>query len=189
MRDVLGDEFLTLRVRHYELRENFDDDFCVLTCSVVESPGEQTFNAEGKGVGLLDAFFHALAARYKDEHPSLDTIRFSSFLVRGLMGDSSDQAASDAKAEAIVGITNSSGVEFQFGAVSPSVSHSSIEATLEAVEYFVNSERAYVRLYRALEHHKSSGRPELVAKYTELLAEMVRNTSYSSAVERIKSGS
>lgn len=187
MRDVLGDDFLTLSVPQYELRENFDDDFCVVTCTVVENPSKHTFSLEGKGVGMLDAFFHALAARYTDEHPSLETIRFSSFLVRGLMGDASDSAASDAKAEAIVGVTNSSGVEFQFGAVSPSVSHSSIEAMLAAVEYFLNSERAYVRLYKALQHYKSSGRPELVAKYTELLSAMVRNTSYSSAVERIKS--
>jgi hypothetical protein len=188
MRDVLGDDFLTIRVPRYELRESFDDDTCVVTCTVVEGPGDRTFTLEGKGVGMLDAFFHALAARYVVEHPSLETIKFSTFLVRGLMKDASDSNASDAKAEAIVGVTNSAGTEFQFSAVSPSVSHSSVEATLAAVEYFVNSERAYVRLYRALQHHRGGGRPELVAKYTELLAEMVRNTSYSSAVERLKSG-
>jgi hypothetical protein len=188
MRDVLGEEFLTLAVTDYELRENFGDDFCVMTCNVVENPGARRFTIEGKGVGMLDAFFHGLAARYQEEHPSLETIRFSSFSVRGLMGDAHENAASDATAEAIVGVTNSGGTEFQFGATSPSVSHSSVEAMLAAVEYFVNSERAYVRLYRALEHHRSSGRPELVAKYTELLAAMVRNTSYSSAVERLKGG-
>lgn len=186
MREVLGDEFLTLKVTNYELREHFDDDYCSMQCHVVENPGERSFTVEGKGVGMLDAFFEGMSTRYEAEHPSLETIRFSGFSVRGLMKDTKGGHASDAKAEAIVGLTNSAGTEFAFGAVSPSVSHSSIEALLAAIEYFLNSERAYVRIYKALQHYKRSGRPELVSKYTELLAEMVRNTSYSSAVERLK---
>jgi hypothetical protein len=186
MRQVLGDEFLTLRVTQYSLTETFEDDHCVVTADVVENPGERRFTIEGKGVGMLDSFFEALCERYQGEHPSLETIKFSSFSVRGLMGESRGGHATDAKAEALVGITNSAGTEFLFGAVSPSVSHSSIEGALEAVEYFVNSERAYVRIYKALQHYKQSGRPELVGKYTQLLAEMVQNTSYSHAVERLK---
>ena len=186
MRQVLGEEFLTLRVTEYSLTENFDDDHCVVTAQVVENPGERRFTIEGRGVGMLDSFFGALCERYQGEHPSLETIKFSSFSVRGLMGESRRDHATDAKAEAVVGITNSAGTEFHFGAVSPSVSHSSIEAALEAVEYFVNSERAYVRIYKALQHYKQSGRPELIGKYTQLLAEMVQNTSYSHAVERLK---
>ena len=186
MREVLKDDFLTLEVHRYSVKEDFDDDHCALTAEMVESPGERKFVLEGKGVGMLDAFFSALCARYQGEHPSLETIKFSSFSVRGLMGDTAGEHATDAKAEAVVGITNSHGTEFHFGAVSPSVSHSSIEAALEAVEYFVNSERAYVRIYQALQHYKKSGRPELIGKYTQLLAEMVQNTSYSHAVERLQ---
>jgi hypothetical protein len=186
MRDVLGDEFVTLTVTDYELRERFDEDQCTITFNLVEAPGEKRIPQEGRGVGMLDAFFSGLCARYQAEHPSLGTIRFSSFKVRGLMGDAKAERATDAGAEATVGITNSSGAEFHFSALSPSVSHSSIEAVLSGIEYFVNSERAYVRLYKALRHHQTTGRPELVAKYTELLAQMVRNTSYSSAVERLK---
>lgn len=186
MREALGAEFLTLAVTDYELRERFDEDQCTITFNLVENPGERRMTMEGRGVGMLDAFFSGLCTRYQAEQPSLATIRFSSFKVRGIMGDAKAERASDAGAEATVGITNSAGTEFHFSALSPSVSHSSIEAVLAGIEYFVNSERAYVRLYKALKHHQTTGRPELVAKYTELLAQMVRNTSYSSAVERLK---
>jgi hypothetical protein len=186
MRTVLGDDFITLEVRDYQLRESFDEEFCVVVCNVVEKPGDRRFSVEGKGVGMLDAFFSALCTRYQNEHPSLETIRFTHFDVRGLMGDARAERASDAKAEAHIGVTNSAGTEFTFTAVSTSVSHSSMEAVLEAVEYFVNSERAYVRIYKALEHYRKENRPDLVGKYTHLLAEMVRNTSYSTAVERLK---
>jgi hypothetical protein len=186
MGEVLGDEFVTLSVSEYELKENFDDDSCVINCQVIENPGDRRFSIEAQGVGMIDAFFQGLCSRYEAEHPSLETIKFTSFSVRGLMKDANGNHASDAKAEAIVGVTNSQGDEFHFPAVSPSVSHSSLEAVLAAVEYFLNSERAYVRIYKALEHHRRTGRPEMVAKYTELLGDMVRNTSYSRAVERLK---
>lgn len=186
MKTVLGDEMLCLTVTDYELRERIDEGQCTISCAVTEQPGNQRFRIEGRGVGMLDAFFAGLSGRYEPDHPSLQTIKFSSFVVRGLMGDARGNRASDAKAEARIGITNSAGTEFEFGAVSSSVSHSSLEAVLFAVEYFVNSERAYVRIYKALEHYRSEGRGDLVGKYTEMLSEMVRNTSYSTAVERLK---
>lgn len=186
MREVLSDEFRTLEVRRYAIEEDFRDGHCTILCEAVESPGDREIEVKGQGVGMLDAFFSGLRDRYQGEFPSLASIRFSSFSVRGLMGDAHAEQATDAKAEATVGVTNSSGREFEFTTVSPSVSLSSIEAVLAAVEYFVNSEQAYVRIYKALEHHRTSGRPEMVARYTELLSEMVRNTSYSSAVERLQ---
>lgn len=186
MREVLSEDFRTFEVKGYALEEDFGDGHCNIECKVVENPGERVFEVAGKGVGMLDAFFSALRARYQGEFPSLASIRFSSFSVRGLMGDAHAEQATDAQAEATVGVSNSSGREFHFTALSPSVSHSSIEAVLAAVEYFVNSEQAYVRIYKALQHHRTSGRPEMVARYTKLLAEMVRNTSYSSAVERLQ---
>lgn len=186
MREVLSEDFRTFEVRRYSIEEDFGDGHCTISCQVIENPGERAFQVEGKGVGMLDAFFSALRERYQGEFPSLESIRFSSFSVRGLMGDAHAEQATDAQAEATVGVTNSAGVEFHFSALSPSVSHSSIEAMLAAVEYFVNSEQAYVRIYKALQHHRTSGRPEMVARYTELLSEMVKNTSYSSAVERLQ---
>lgn len=186
MRSVLGETYLTLEVVEYELRERLADGQCMLSCTLIENPGAVQFTIEGRGVGLLDSFFNGLCGRYEPDHPSLQSIKFSSFLARGLMTDSSVVRATDAKAEARIGVLNSAGTEFEFSAVSSSVSRSSLEAVLTAVEYFVNSERAYVRIYKALEHHRKEGRPDQVGRYTEMLAEMVRNTSYSSAVERLK---
>jgi hypothetical protein len=186
MREVLSGDFRTIEVRRYVLEEDFHDGHCTIRCEAVESPGARAFEVKGKGVGMLDAFFSALRERYQGEFPSLASIRFSSFSVRGLMGDARAEQATDAQAEATVGVMNSSGQEFLFQTVSASVSLSSIEGVLAAVEYFVNSEQAYVRIYKALQHHRTSGRPEMVARYTELLSEMVRNTSYSSAVERLE---
>lgn len=186
MQQLLKDDFLSLSVKRYALEEEFDTDRCKLRCQVVQTPGDETYELEGEGVGMLDAFFHALCARYEEEHPSLKSIVFSSFMVKGLMADAGNDQASDAQAEAIVGLSNSEGVEFEFRAMSRSVSSSSMEALLEGVEYFINAERAYIRAYKALQHYKKEHRPDLVDKYTSALAMMVRNTSYSATIERLK---
>ena len=62
------------------------------------------------------------------------------------------------------------------------------DGLLDTVEYFVNTERTYIRLFRALEHYRKEGRSDLIDKYTSLLSVVVRNTSYEEVSERIKNG-
>jgi hypothetical protein len=183
MRDVLQEDFLTLELHRYTFREDLLENQLSFEGIIAEHPKDAMQEVTGIGVGLIDAFFNALVARYAPEHSSLESLTFTSFAVRGLMQETRMARATDAKAEATVGLTNSYGTEFSFRAVSGSVTRSCLDAVLGAVEYFVNSERAFFRINSALEHYRSEGRSDLVAKYTDLLAEMVRNTSYSSLMK------
>lgn len=184
MRDVLQEDFLTLRIQGYQLNEDFVASTARIMCTVEEGDGEVRFGIESEGVGLIDALYKGLQQRYADEHPSLRYIRFTSFQVRGLMNESANDNGTDAKAEARIGVTNAYGTEFEFASVSSSVSQASLETVLAAVEYFVNSERAYRRMQAALTWAKQERRADLVAKYTDLLAQMVRNTSYTHLMDR-----
>lgn len=184
MRDVLQDGFLELQIARYTLEEDLAAGVCRVQCQVCLN-GADPVAVEGEGVGTIDALFNGLKRRFASEYPSLESIRFTGLFVKGLMTDSKQQHGADAAAEARVEVANSTGRSFTFTATSGSVSRSSIEAVLAAVQYFVNSERTYVTLYLALQHYRSEGRADLVEKYTGLLAEMVRNTSYSAAVERL----
>ncbi|MFT6395696.1 MAG: hypothetical protein ACJAYU_000438 [Bradymonadia bacterium] len=184
MRDALQNEYLEMRVTAYELSESVATERATVRCSLSIN-GEQTIEVVGHGVGIIDALFAGLKERYAPEYPSLESIKFSSFLVRGLVDDAQGSHA-DAKAEICVGVTNSYGKEFEFLSVSNSVSRSSVEAVLAAVAYFINGERAYVRLFKAYQHYKATGRVDLISKYTVKLAEMVKNTSYSSVIDRMK---
>ena len=85
-----------------------------------------------------------------------------------------------------MGIVNSEEREFVFQTKQPSVSRAGIQATVDATEYFVNSERTYVRLHEILQHYRKEGRTDLVEKYTDLMSQVVQNTSYSKVVERIR---
>ena len=94
--------------------------------------------------------------------------------------------SSRAEAEATVGIRNSHDAEFVFQARHASVFQAALLATLRATEFFVNSEKTFVRLHEILEHYRSVGRMDLIEKYTELMTRVVANTSYGEVVEKIR---
>lgn len=186
MKEILQDDYLEMHVVSYELTEDLDDQSCTMHATLRHEDGA-SFSVEGKGVGTIDAFFTGLRDRLADDYPSLESIRFSEFRIEGLLeSDIGPDQTLKAEAEATVGISNDKGREFVFKSTAPSVSRAGLEATLEGAEYFVNSERTYVRLHEILEHYRSEGRTDLVDKYTDLMSQVVENTSYSEVVEQIR---
>lgn len=185
MEEILQDDYFELVVEGYSLEENFDEGKCRISCRMKDLDGED-MEVSGEGVGTIDAVFSALRARLAEDYPSLESIRFSQFEIRGLISSEGSELSTKAEAEATVGIVNSAGKEFVFQCKEQSVSRAGIEATVDAAEYFVNSERTYVRLHEILEHYRNEGRTDLVEKYTDLMSQVVQNTSYSEVVEKIR---
>lgn len=185
MKEILQEDYMNLRVVSYTLTENLDENTCQIQCEL--NDGETSIMVEGEGVGTIDALFDGLKSRLAGDYPSLESIRFADFDIEGLISsDDGPETATEAEAKATVGIRNSEDKDFEFEARAPSVSRAGIQATVAAAEYFVNSERTYVRLHEILEHYRSEGRTDLVEKYTDLMSQVVENTSYSEVVERIR---
>ncbi|RVU43644.1 hypothetical protein EA187_12525 [Lujinxingia sediminis] len=185
MREILQENYLTLAVKAYSLEEDLSRGECLMRFQLAQRE-ENPVEVEGQGVGTIDALFNGLRQHLAHDYPSLSSIAFSQFAIQGLLNSADARESSKAWAEATVGIINSEGREFVFQARQPSVSRAGIEATVKAAEYFVNSERTYVRLHEILEHYRSEGRTDLVEKYTDLMTQVVQNTSYSEVVERIR---
>lgn len=185
MREVLHESYRQLTVTNYRLEEDVSAGEATILSRIHVQPSDRTIGIEGVGNGLIDAFFVATRDRFASEYPSLKNIRFTTFKARGLLQEATG-TASDADAEVHLGITNSYGREFSFLSRTTSLSRASIEAVLAAVQYFVNAEMAYITTWKALQHYRESGRNDLESKYTELLAELVKNTSYSSVIEEIR---
>jgi hypothetical protein len=186
MKEILQEDYLHLNVHNYTLNENLDESTVDIECRLSDQK-DDGFEVSGTGVGVIDALFDGLKKRMADDYPSLKSIRFSEFSIKGLISsDDSPDVATKAEAVATVGILNSENKEFEFDAKAPSVSRAGIQATILAAEYFVNSERTYVKLHEILEHYRSEGRTDLVEKYTDLMSKVVENTSYSEVVEQIR---
>lgn len=186
MREILQDDYLEWEIERYTLEEDLSDEVCRIYCNVVDQTGGE-FSVEGEGVGTIDALFDALQNEFAEDYPSLKSVRFSKFDIRGLFSSKDKrEMTTEAEAEATVGLLNSEGKEFIFKRKGPSVSRAGIEATIEAAEYFVNSERTYVKLHDIIEHYDEEGRTDLVEKYTEVMSQVVETTSYSEVLEEIK---
>ena len=184
--EVLDGTELVLRVDSYSLNENLETGEVSISCDVHhEKSGEQQV-IEGKGVGIVDALFHGFVDIYSQTYHSLETIRFVDFSVAAHIDRARTGALTDSSSKVTLCVANSEEQEFLFTHESPSSTRSSIEAVLQAAEFFVNSERAFIAVYRALDHARKENRVDSVARYTKQLTTLVGATSYTEVIDKIR---
>jgi hypothetical protein len=80
-------------------------------------------------------------------------------------------------------VVNQVGRLFSFTDSSRSVAASSLRVTAAAVEYFINSERAFWLIRSFLDDAKASGRPDVADRYTRMLTDLVQNSSYAGSTK------
>jgi hypothetical protein len=185
IRRVLGQEFLALELRQLTIHED-DEAVCRVSVEANDSRGG-TQTMEGRGSGPVDAVFNALLTRYAQEYQSLRSIRLVNFRVEGRMETRQAQSGVDAVGTITVEVANSEGAIFAFSDESRSIASSSARAVLAIVEYFLNAERAFITLYRSRKDAQERQRADLVSRYTQEMAEVVKSTSYAEVIESIKS--
>jgi hypothetical protein len=183
---VLDDTEMRLRVDRYRLEENFENGEVEVHADLHDERSGLPQVIDGRGVGLVDAFFNGLVGLHSTEYESLKSIRFADFSIKAEVATGRASARSDMAARVTLHVANSEHREFTFVHSSPSITGSSIAVVVQAVEFFINSERAFVAVYRALEHAREQNRPDSVARYTTQLSTLVEATSYSEVIERIR---
>ena len=184
--EVLDGTDLRLKVDAYSLTESLEDGTAKVTAAIHDERTGEKKDFTGEGVGLVDAFFHGLVDVYSGQYPSLKSIRFADFAIKATDGTGRKHAHSDMMAQVTAAIANSDGREFIFSRGSQSISASTLTVVLKGVEFFINSERAYVAVYNALQHARDQKRPDSVARYTEQLSILVEATSYSDVIEQLQ---
>ncbi len=186
IREVLDDTELKLKVDRFTLDENLENGQVRLSCQVHDARTGERAAIDGTGVGLVDAFFHGLVNLYAPRYPSLKTLRFLDFGIKAKAGTGRHHTASDMEAHVTLSIANSEGQEFLFQHASHSITGSSLTVVALGVTFFINSERAYVAVYQALEHARLEKRADSVQSYTAKLAVLVEATSYSAVIAKLK---
>jgi LeuA allosteric (dimerisation) domain len=183
IRRVLGPNFLALDL----IKLSIDEDAGTSTHVVAKvSEGESTVEVQGDGVGVVDALYNGLLDRYAREYQSLKTIQIVNFQLAADMGSKKAQAGVDAVGKVTLEVTNSEGTYFSFTDSSRSVTTSSARAVIACVQYFLNSERAFLTLYNARRDAIERGREDLVSRYTAEISEVVKSTSYAEVIANIR---
>ena len=183
---VLNEGYVNLSADTYELRETLGEGQCSVCVSLTRTdPSERSEQINGTGVGFVDALYHGLVDHYAREYPSLETVTFTGFEVKGNMGTTHAQGA-DAECVVTLIVKNTAGREFRFEDRDRSLVAASLRVVVEAAEYFINSEKAYITVFNAMTDARQRNRPDLIERYTGQLAELVKTTSYSEVIERIQ---
>ncbi len=185
IKQVLQTEFLGLKPVRYTLTEVLSEDNCELSV-VLETSGASDNIVEfaGRGVGFVDALFAGFIEYYAREYPSLKTLAVQDFEVHGEMNTGNDRGT-DAEVAVCLSVTNSENEKFTFENGARSLVAATCSVVFEMAEYFINSERAYITLFRALKDAKQRNRQDLVDTYQAQLAEVVKSTSYSEVIARL----
>jgi hypothetical protein len=186
--EVLGASQVCLTLMHLSLDEDIRTQQAIVkaTIEIEKEEGTREVEIEGRGVGLLDAFFEGLVAFFSKEYASLKSISVSDYQVKlgtedSLMGGRN----SDADATAVIRVCNSDEQVYEFAQRTPSVTYSSALAAINVANFFINSEMAYVRMHMAIKDAKERRRSDLVEKYRGKMAVLVHATSYSEVVARL----
>jgi hypothetical protein len=187
MRELLNDNYTHLHVSRVLIEESLEQETSTsVSCEVTDESTGESFIIAGKGVGVIDAFFRGMVERFATEYPSLRTIQFSNFSVQARLDTKKEYSGTDSMGEVTLEIVNSEGKLFHFRHASRSVNSSAIITTLLGLEYFINSERAFVTVYHAMKDAKERNRSDLVQRYTNTLATLVKNTSYSEVISKLR---
>ena len=182
-KEVLGKTYLRLKAEHLELDEDFPEGRAKVKMRLIQSTEDSSLplNIEGEGVGLVDACFDGLLKHFAREYQSLSTLTMVDFNISVRMKDSQGRRT-DAFANATLKIKNSENYTYNFLERTPSVSQSSVAVVQEAIAFFVNSERAFIQLYIALEDAQKRARSDLVERYKHQMSTLVCATSYVQVV-------
>lgn len=179
---MLAGNFLELKL----LRLVFEETESSSTVRLTVAEGDQSFEVEAKGVGVVDASWTALLDRYAREYQSLKTIQLSEFQSTADIGTKKAVAGVDAMVKVTLDVTNSEGRHFTWNDASRSVIWSAARVVISMVQYFVNAERAFVTLHNARRDALARGREDLVSRYTAEMAAVVESTSYAEVIENIR---
>lgn len=186
IQEILKDDYTALKVIQLEIKESAAAGTCWLSVELghVNDVGPRE-RIEAEGVGFVDALYQGLLAHYAEAYESLKTIRFTKLWVKGEMIESGTHRA-DAEAVVELTVENHDGRAFSFEARGRSTAAATLQVVVSALEYFINSERAFISIYHALQDAKVRRRSDLIQRYTRQLSELVVTTSYTHVIERIR---
>ena len=185
---VLGQAYLALEVMHYRVAEYVGPVAgCHLTVTLRHRDDPDTQEVvEARGVGVVDALFHGLVRHFAGRYASLDTLTFTGFTVHGQMETAGVASGLDAEAKVVITVHNGHQDALSFEASGRSTLAAALAAVLRLVEHFVNAERAFIAVHRALVDARARRRPDLVERFTAELAMLVDNTNYEQVSRRLE---
>lgn len=176
IKKVVGNLYCEVKIKSIVVSEDIELENCSIILSLQHGPV-----IKANGVGMVDAIFLGLKEYYSNKFSSLSGLELYKFFVKTKSHNTKSEVGVDLE------IRNSYGNRFMFSDISKSLIASSAKVSAAAIEYFSNSEMAFLSLLKAFKDAKLRGREDLITRYTSELSILADNTSYSATIDKERS--
>jgi hypothetical protein len=177
IKKTLKKEYIGLKVKKIALLEDFKRDTSQVNCSFSENGGK-AINLKSNGCGMVDALFNALLEYYSDNYPSLKGITFEGISILPDWRTRAGLSGSDAEIEVEIKFTNSSNSVMTFRNKGKSFVTTTALGILDAIEFYINSEKAFKKLKFLIDDAQMRKRWDISQQYTSSISAIVGVTSY-----------
>ena len=175
IKKVRGSSYLEIRVKSIVVFDDLDAETCKIQLYLHNGD-----LIEASGVGMVDAIFSGIKEYYGSQFESLKELELVNFFVQA------KTKSTKSEVEVILEVRNSYGGVFTFKDNSKSLIASATRVSAAVVEYFCNSEAAFLSVLKAFKDARARGREDLATRYIEELTMLVKNTSYASILDEAR---
>jgi len=177
----LKEETIQLKPLSIKIEENLLSDKTIVDLSFEKSYRDysKTFTfQEVMGSGFVDAIFKTCTTAFSEEYKSLGNLSLVDLIVRPIFSMASTDAKTDAKTDVIFRLeTKQHGIS-EFRSRSRSIVYSSLVATLEAFQFYMNCDKTFRKLQFILEDAQGRNRGDIAQLCVSDLSTLSRVNTY-----------
>lgn len=186
--EILGNDYLKIYPNKLSVSEDPKEEKSKVSFSYSIGHKDKCYSFLSEGSGVVDALFSGYVKNLSKEYKSLETIELLGFSIKIRDNTGVSSLGTDAQATVEVGVKNGYGQKVYFECVSRSILSGCSRVSSDIIEFFINSERAFIKLFKSVEDAQDRNRQDLIEKYKTQLSEVVRFTNYELLKNESKSG-
>ncbi len=177
---VLAGDEVSLTPQSCAFREDFKKSTSSVKCTFREGDDKKSVSAIG--TGPVDALYKALMVEYSARFNSLKGVSFTAFAIEADFV-AAKGPNTDAIAEVILETSGNSRRTTTFRNKNRSRNLAVIGVVFDAFNFYINCERAFLKLRSLVKEARARGRSDLASKYTFQMASLVEVACYKSVVD------
>ncbi|HAI39875.1 MAG TPA: hypothetical protein DCM40_18155 [Maribacter sp.] len=164
------------------VNESIGDDFTKVDFSFEEACGEiiKTVSlTDISGLGFVDCLFKGCLQEYSEKYNSLSNIMLSDLKINPIFSMAKTSARTDAKTDVSICVEIKDHGIAEFRSRSRSIIYSSLVATLEAFQFYINCQRSFEKLKWIVKDAKQRNRQDTVQSCLKDMAAITEMNTYA----------
>ncbi len=182
IKEVLGDDYIYLKFTKINIEECYESEGNSRIRGDLQETQDGVVTVaslDSYGCGVLDAVFNGILDHYLEDYPSLGNVSFVGFGVSPNFSTKKTSGA-DAEVEVTMQLSNSSNSIMTFRNTGKSFVRASVFGLAQAMEFYINSEKAFRQLRFLIEDASKRNRGDVKQGYVSKISKIVKVTSYEN---------